>query len=304
MKSGKETKKKNLRKYIPSLRLQYRIILYLLTIVCSVLSLVNVSFNCFPYIAGIIFYTLAAVTLTASTYYLIIHIRRDIRENIKPAIAANPYTNKAATDYRWRTILFAVPGMVSNIIFAVFNGGIAIIGHSAWFGTLSAYYILLSIMRAGIVKQERKIAGIREKQEHMRRELSVYRTNSILFIFMAVVLTGAVILLLNSQGGKNYPGFTIYAVAAYTFYKIIMSTIQVLKVGKRKSPLLSITRRIGYIDACVSILTLQTAMFVSFADGQEELVKMMNGITGTAVCVMVLGLGIQGICSSKKEKEL
>ena len=91
--------------------------------------------------------------------------------------------------------------------------------------------------------------------------------------------------------------------AAYTFYKIIMSSIQVVKVGKRKSPLLSITRRIGYIDACVSILTLQTAMFASFARGEEVLIKRMNGITGAVVCVMVLSLGIQGICVSKGMKD-
>ncbi len=303
MKTPKETKKKKISRYIPSLRLRYRILLYFVTIVFIALALLNAALACFPYFAGIIFYVLAAVTLTASCYYVVIHIRKDIREIIKPAIAANPYTNKVTTDYRWRTILFAVPGMVSNIIFAAFNGVIGITSHSAWFGTLSAYYILLSIMRAGIVRQERKLAVIKEKGEHIRRELSVYRRNSVLFIFMAVVLAGAVILLQNSQGGKNYPGFTIYAVATYTFYKIITSTIQVIKVGKRKSPLLSITRRIGYIDACVSILTLQTAMFASFADGEEELIKLMNGITGTVVCVMVLGLGIQGIYSSRKEKQ-
>lgn len=300
MKTHKETEKKKMNGFIPSLQLRYRIFLYFVTIVCITLALLNVALECFPYLAGILFYVLAAVTLTASCYYITIHIRQDIREIIKPAIAANPYTNKVTTDYRWRTILFAVPGMVSNIIFAAFNGIIGITSHSAWFGTLSAYYILLSIMRAGIVRQERKISVIKEKREHMRRELSVYRRNSVLFMFMAVVLAGAVILLLNAQGGKDYPGLTIYAVATYTFYKIIMSTIQVIKVGKRKSPLLSITRRIGYIDACVSILTLQTAMFASFAEGEEGLIKLMNGITGTVVCLMVLGIGIQGLCYSKK----
>lgn len=304
MKNQKETKKKKLSGYIPSLRLRYRIFLYLVTIVFITLALLNVVFECFPYLAGIAFYVLAAVTLTISCYYITIHIRQDIREIIKPAIAANQYTNKVTTDYRCRTILFAVPGMVSNIIFAVFNGIIGITSHSAWFGTLAAYYILLSIMRTGVVRQERKIAAIKEKQEHMSQELSVYRRNSILFILLAVVLAGAVILLLNAQGGKDYPGLTIYAVATYTFYKIITSSIQVIKVGKRKSPLLSITKRIGYIDACVSILTLQTAMFASFADGEEGLIKLMNGITGTVVCLMVLGLGIQGICFSKKKSSL
>lgn len=241
-----------------------------MTILCITLALLQAALGCFHYLAGITFYVLAATTLTASSYYITIHIGQNIREIIKPAIAANPYTNKVTTDYRWRTILFAVPGMVSNIIFAVFNGAIGITSRSAWFGTLAAYYILLSVMRVGVVRQERKIAGIKEKQEHMSRELSVYRRNSILFIVMAVVLAGAVILLLNAQGGKDYPGLTIYAVATYTFYKIITSTIEVIKVGKRKSPLLSITRRIGYIDACVSILTLQTAMFSAFAYEEEE----------------------------------
>ncbi|MGN0326907.1 MAG: hypothetical protein ACI4DW_11385 [Lachnospiraceae bacterium] len=296
MKNQKESKKK-ISRYIPSLYLRNRIFLYFVTTIFIVLALLNVALECFPYLVGILFYVLAAITLTASSYYIVIHIRQHIREIIKPAIAANPYTNKVTTDYRWRTILFAVPGMVSNIIFAIFNGVIGMASHSAWFGTLSAYYILLSVMRAGVVRQERLLAGVKEKEEHMRRELSVYRRNSILFIFMAVVLVGAVILLLHAQGGKDYPGLMIYAVATYTFYKITMSTIQVVKVGKRKSPLLSITRRIGYIDACVSILTLQTAMFASFADGEEEMITLMNGITGAAVCLMVLGLGIQGVYS-------
>lgn len=300
MKNEKQTRKK-ISRYIPSLRLRYRIILYLVTIICITLALLYVALACFPYLVGILFYVLAAISLTASSYYITIHIRQDIREIIKPAILANPYTNKVTTDYRWRTIWFAVPGMVSNIIFAVFNGVIGITSNSAWFGTLSAYYIILSVMRAGVVRQERLLSAVKEKQEHMSRKLSVYRRNSILFIFMAVVLAGAVILLLNAQGGKDYPGLTIYAVATYTFSKITISTIQVVKVGKRKSPLLSITRRIGYMDACVSILTLQTAMFASFAEGDEALVKLMNGITGTVVCLMVLGLGIQGVCYSNKK---
>lgn len=76
--------------------------------------------------------------------------------------------------FRWRTILFAVPGMVSNMIFTTFNGVIGITSHSAWFGTLSAYYILLSIMQTGIVKQEREIAVIKEEQEHMRKCTTIY----------------------------------------------------------------------------------------------------------------------------------
>lgn len=288
--------------HFPVLRFPYRILLYLLAVIFIMLALLNAAINCFPFIAGILIYVLAAGTLSASCYYMIHTIRQYIREKIKPAIAANPYTGRVIKDYRLRTFLFAVPGMVSNMIFAIFNGLIGIASHSPWFGTLSAYYILLSIMRAGVVKQERKIAAVKDEKEHRERELAVYYRNSILFLLMAAVLAGAVILLENAQGGKHYPGFMIYAAAAYTFYKVIMSSIQVIKVGKRKSPLLSITRRIGYIDGCVSILTLQTAMFASFAEEQQFFTKIMNGLTGSAVCLMVLFMGIQGVCMTGKIK--
>lgn len=109
-------------------------------------------------------------------------------------------------------------------------------------------------------------------------------------------------LLESSLGGKTYPGLTIYAAAAYAFYRIIMSTIHIWKANKQKSPLLMTIRKIGYMDACVSILILQTAMFASFAQGKEAFTKIMNGITGVAVSLMALGIGIQGICSAEKMK--
>ena len=59
------------------------------------------------------------------------------------------------------------------------------------------------MMRTGVVMQERKIASIHDTKERMEKEIRVYRRNSTLFLFMAVVLSGAVILLQNSEGGKN-----------------------------------------------------------------------------------------------------
>ncbi|MBS6561600.1 MAG: hypothetical protein KH355_15220 [Clostridiales bacterium] len=298
----KQKKKWKLLK-MPKLSLYFRLLLYLLMFLSVTLSLVSVAFEYFPYRTEMVFYILAAVTLFGGSYYLIWDIRYGIKEMIRPSIAANPFTNRISSDYRMRTILFAVPGLVSNIVFAIFNGVTGFMSHSAWFGSLSAYYILLSIMRIGIVKQEKKISKIKQNKERMAEEIVIYQKNSVLFIIMAVVLAGMVILLETSLGGKTYPGFTIYAAATYAFYRIIMSTINMIKVKKRNSPLLTSIRKIGYMDACVSILTLQTAMFASFGNGEELFIKWMNGATGIVVCLLVLGIGIQGIYVSKKMKQ-
>lgn len=302
MRQGRKRGDRLKKPKIPRLPLRFRLLLYLVMVLFAVLALSSVVFQCFPYAVEIIFYVLAAVILSVGSFCLVQDIKYGIKEVVKPGIEANPYMSRVVGDYRLRTILSAVPGLAGNVIFAIFNGIIGMISHSAWFGSLAAYYILLSMMRIGAVKQEKRISQINGDKERMEKEIAIYRKNSILFIIMAVVLGGMVILLESSLGGNTYPGFTIYAAAAYAFYKIVISTINMVKVKKRKSPLLTIIRKMGYIDACVSILTLQTAMFASFGSGEEMLIKRMNGGTGAIVCLLVLGTGVQGICCAGKMK--
>ena len=117
---------------------------------------------------------------------------------------------------------------------------------------------------------------------------------------MALVLAGMIVLLEFDQGGKRCMGVTIYAVALYTFYKIIKSMIQLFKERKETSPLMMILRRINYLDACVSVLTLQTAMLHAFSKEGGQFVKVMNGLTGSGVCLISFGMGIQGMLYAKK----
>lgn len=294
----KESKKSKFNIKIPTLKLRYRLLLYTAAVLFSLLSLISVNEDKFPYIMEMILYVLAAGTLFPSCYYLTVDIKYGIKEKIKPGMEANFFTNRLTNDYSYRTIIFAFPGLLLNVIFAVFNAFVGVSSHSAWFGTMAAYYILLSVMRFRAVWYNRKAAG-------KEKEIAVYRTCGVLFIIMTAALLGAVILLIHSEGGKNYPGFTIYAVAAYTFYKIIISAINMVKAGKLKSPILMTIRDIGYIDACVSVLLLQTAMFSSFGNGQEDFAKWMNGITGMAVCLIVLIMGLHCIYSAlQMNKEL
>ena len=288
---------------IPSLRFRYRLLLYLLTIVFAVLSLVNVIMETFHFIIGIVFYVCAAITLSASCYYMVINIRYRIKEKIIPVIEANPFTRRVTKDYRYRTVTFAVQGLVLNILFAIFNSAIGIVSKSPWVGTLAAYYILLSTMRISAIKHDRKVSKMGMTKELMLDEISVYKRCGVLFIIMTIILGGAVILMVVSEEGKSYPGFTIYAVAAYVFYKIIISIVNVVKSRKMKSPLLMAIRDIGHVDAYVSILTLQTAMLASFGEGNTLMIKAMNGMTGIVVCCIILITGINAIRLSAKMKK-
>lgn len=293
------------RRFWEDIIMNRRSIIYVSTIIFAIISLYSVIFDKFSWVIRIPIYVAAALTLFTSCYFvvtIVIGKVNQIKHKYQPRIEANPYVNRIATDKRVRTVVFTIPGVMSNVWFALFNGILGIMGQSAWFGSLSAYYILLSIMRIRAVHEAREIGKIEDKKIKMEREIAVYGKNSLLFILLAIVLLGMVVLLETSVVGKNYPGFLVYGVAAFTFYKIIKSSITIIKEYKWNTPLMMIIRRIGHVDACVSILTLQTALIAAFGQGQELLAKILNGFTGCGVFLIVFCMGIQGIIIAIQKK--
>lgn len=156
-------------------------------------------------------------------------------------------------------------------------------------------------MRAYWIFHNRNKVRNRENQRSSRApERNIWRCYGVLFLFLAVVLCGAVILLVNLEGGKTYPGWTIYAAAGYSFTKIILAAVHVIRARKKKEQSWIMIRDIGLVDASVSILTLQTAMFAAFSADDRKLTVMMNGITGATVSLLILVFGIIYLMNARR----
>lgn len=288
---------------VPGLRIGFRLLLYIITLFFCVLSIAETIYGYFHFAVDIVIYVIAACSLTAACYYLIQDLRGGVKEIIRVVTEGNELANRLYSDYRYRTVLFTLFSFLLNIVYAVSNGVYGIVNRSPWMGTLCAYYIFLSIMRFDTVRYERKVSKQKLDRDLLIQELNVYRNTGILLVLITIALGGAVILLVNEEGGKSYDGYMIFAVALYTFYKAIISVINILRARKMKSPLLVTIRNIGYADALVSVLSLQTAMFASFGENSDVDPLMMNGITGACVCIMILAIGIYMICSSGRKKK-
>ncbi|MBQ8804443.1 MAG: hypothetical protein IJZ53_12475 [Tyzzerella sp.] len=296
-----EEQKKKLKIRMPILSLKRRLFLYLATIIFAAFALYFVAAGEDSLLIQIPCYVCAAVTLAFSCYYLVFDIRYIASKEKRTIEVKNPFLNRMLTDLRFKIFTTSVFSMILNVAFAIFNGAIGIISKSAWFGTLSAYYLLLAGVRLTIIYHETH-AKKKTPQKQLLGEIEVYRRCGISLVWMTVPLGATVYLLTSFEGEKYYPGLTIYIVAAYTFYKVIMAVINMLKAERGKEPLIMAARQIGYADAWVSLLSMQAAMILSFGEGQREFSKMMNGITGEVVSVIILITGLRMIHLAGKMK--
>lgn len=278
-------------------------ILFLLTLVVVVAAIFDAVNGCFPEPISITLYVLAAAGFVLTCTLWIKAILIFVTSVLLPFTKSNQIANTLITNSRLRSVLVTLPGMGLNLIYAVFNGVIGITDHSAWYGSLSAYYLLLCAMRFLSVSYAQRVFTKNEQNSNLeKREVKVYRNCGIMLSVMSIALGGAVIMLVSGEGGKSYPGLMIYAVATYTFYKLTMSIISMVKARKEKSVLLITLRYIGHSDALVSMLSLQTALFAAFGQESGKLIPIMNALTGTAICLMVLGLGIYMVHDAGKRQ--
>lgn len=283
-------------KPLPHIKPGYQILLFVATLIVGGLAVILSGAEQVSVVLMIAVDAAAFCLLSLSIYYIIRYFVRDVKEIKKMVVGRYRVVNYLSENYKDRSFIFAVPGFAVNCLFTLFNAFIGVMAFSAWYISLAVYYAMLGIMRFKFLNQELMLRRGDKERSSALREWKVFLHMGILLILMSIALSGMVILMVRGGYGKSYPEYIIYVVALYTFIKLITSIINMVKAKKYKSPQLMGLRNIGYADALVSMLSLQTAMFAAFDSGDIAFRAQMNAITGACVCVMVIGIGVSMVC--------
>lgn len=252
---------------------------------------------------AILAYSLFAIAAVSLAYavYLIIKIIPTAKRDITELLEKNAFTQRMIKNYGFRTVVFAIGSFTVSAAFGAFNGYMGISRRSVWYGALSAYYIFLAFLRGGILVYHK-----RKARENKRIEVNgeaekakVYRNSGIILLVLNAALSSAIAQMIFSDAHFSYFSWTIFAYAAYAFYKITMSIINLVKAHKYPDLTVRAIRDVNLADATVSILALQTALLTTFSS-EEVNVSLFNTLTGSAVSVFTIALGIYMIVSATK----
>ena len=91
--------------------------------------------------------------------------------------------------------------------------------------------------------------------------------------------------------------------AAYTFTTLTMAIINVIRYRKFNSPILSAAKAISLAAACVSMLTLENTMLVSFNKGAmpQQIVRLFLALSGGGVSAFIIAMAIYMIVQANRK---
>lgn len=239
-------------------------------------------------------YVLYAIAAFALTYfvYSIVYFAPKMKTGFINLLQKFKFTNTMLENHGYRTIVFSIVGFIWNCAYLVFMAILAILTHSAWYISITAYYLILSWMKANIFYSKKKYNTEIKKAK-------AYRFCGIMFILLMIAFSGVIVLIYTTNMYFEYAGLFIYAAAAYTFFKLTRAIISAIKSRKENDLYFQSLRNINLAATLISIIVLQVAMFQAFSP--EHNTSIANGLTGGGVALIVFTLGIYMIIKANKE---
>lgn len=181
-----------------------------------------------------------------------------------------------------------------NFLYGFFKIAAGVIQGSAWIGGDGIYNLAQGLIQLYQILRHKKITDL-------KGQWKVYRQCGFMMIALHLTMTGMVFQMIHMGRHEEYPGYMIFATAAFTFYKLIKAFVNVAKDRKHKHPVDSAVRFLDFSQALYNLFVLQVGLLWVFGSADYAYQKLMNSLTGGAVCLLVCGMGFYMLWRAKRD---
>ncbi len=177
-----------------------------------------------------------------------------------------------------------------TILFALYNGFLGIRSLSIWHGSICVFYLLLAAIRGIILLTEKNNSARDEKQKsECRKRTFMISVAMLLLLNLSLILPISLMVVMKKPVTMGLiPAITM---AAYTTYKITRASIHIHRQrhGNHNNVLVTELRIINFIDALVSILTLQnTLIMVNRAKANANDMLTLSAVSSAVIYVAII----------------
>lgn len=204
----------------------------------------------------------------------------------------NKYLRRWLEDRRLRMNVTVGASVLWNGAYGALQLGLGIYHRSYWFFTLAVYYVSLAAMRLFLVKHTLR----HSPGENRRQELIACRRCGWFFLLVNLALSAMMLQRIRDNHLTPHHPITTIAMAAFTFTTLTMAIVNVVKYRKYHSPVLWAAKAISLASACVSLLSLEDTMLVTFGTGdmtaktRQLFLALSGGGVSAGILVMAAGM--------------
>lgn len=207
-----------------------------------------------------------------------------IREKIKS------FLEKQKNDYVFKTMTGSLLSLVVTVLFALYNGFLGIHQLSVWHGSICVFYLLLIAIRGMILMTEwnNRARSVSERANHRKKAFAV---SSAMLMALNLALVLPIALMVRMEKPVNMGIIPAITMAAYTTYKVTMASVHIKKQKRmnHSNSLVTELRAINFIDALVSILTLQnTLIMVNQSDHSSGDMLLLSAVSSAVIYAVII----------------
>lgn len=203
--------------------------------------------------------------------------------------------------YSVRTWLFALLSLAISLFFTVANLVSAVLYKSGWYGVQAGYYGALVLYR-GIILPFAASANRRHPDDPdglRRAKLKLQLSGGAFLVIVTLAMCAASTYLVIS--GKPQQGNTVTAIATavYTFWKIIMGSVNLFRAGKTREIVAVTLRKLNFCDACMSVISLTVLMLTVFSgESDASWALFLEAAVCFSGCALALGISAHMIITA------
>lgn len=208
-------------------------------------------------------------------------------------------------DYISKTIASAVLSFSITVLFALYNGFLGVCLSSIWHGSICVFYLLLAAIRAVILLTENNNRKRDEEQKSECRQRA-FIISVIMLLILNLSLALPISLMVMMKKEVNIGLIPAITMAAYTTYKITMASVHIYKQKRsnHSNILVKELRIINFIDALVSVLTLQnTLIMVNHTEPNSHDMLILSAVSSAVIYIVIIFITISLLIKGLKRKQ-
>ncbi len=195
---------------------------------------------------------------------------------------------------------FDLPFYFEQVINFCYGGFKVVSGlmlQSVWIATDGIYNFTQGVIQLYQILRHRKRTDLIDRWK-------TYRFCGALMILVNLTMTGLVFQMIHLGAHEENTEISMIATAAFTFYKLIRTFVDLAKDRKHKSPVDSAVRFLDFGQALYNLFVLQVGLLWTFGEDTFQSYYLLNSLTGFAVCVLVCGIGVYMLWRANRDMKM